>query len=179
MLACRGRDGILGRTEAAPAGPGLASNGRCRPGRAFGAVRQTSLHLRTARQKTCETRGLAVTAVEIAVIAQPVAALVALGRIAVVAWGAFAPLTPPTRSPRPAPTKPPGKPSGRTSYGPVRHPAGPACPSRGPSWRMHATDRASRVATLPIFHACRRHDPGGTVRCSLRSLPGRWQPSPK
>ena len=39
--------------------------------------------------------------------------------------------------------------------------------------------RASRVATIPLFHACRRHYPGGTGRCSFRSLPGRWQPSPK
>ena len=38
--------------------------------------------------------------------------------------------------------------------------------------------RASRVATIPIFHACRRHYPGGTGQCSFRSLPGRWQPSP-
>ena len=63
--------------------------------------------------------------------------------------------------------------------GPLRHPAGPACPSRGSGWRVHATDRASRVATPPLFHACRRHYPGGTGRCSFRSLPGRWQPSPK
>ena len=42
----------------------------------------------------------------------------------------------------------------------------------------HATGRASRVASIPLFHACRRHYPGGTGRCSRRSLPGRWQPSP-
>ena len=64
-------------------------------------------------------------------------------------------------------------------YGPLRHPAGPACPSRGPGWRVHATDGASRVAALPLFHACRRHYPGGTARCPFRSLPGRCQPSPK
>ena len=46
-------------------------------------------------------------------------------------------------------------------YGPIRHPAGPACPSRGSGCRVHDTDRASRVATLSIFHACRRHYPGG------------------
>ena len=46
-------------------------------------------------------------------------------------------------------------------YGPLRHPAGPACPSRGPGCRVHGTGRASRVATLSIFHACRRHYPGG------------------
>ena len=42
----------------------------------------------------------------------------------------------------------------------------------------HATGRASRVASIPLFHACRRHYPGGTGRCSRRSLPDRWQPSP-
>ena len=50
----------------------------------------------------------------------------------------------------------------------------PACPSRGSSWRVHATDRTSRVAALPLFHACRRHYLGGTGRCSFRSLSGRW-----
>ena len=62
--------------------------------------------------------------------------------------------------------------------GPLRHPAGPACPSRGAGWRVPATDRVSRVATVPLFHACRRHYPGGAGRCARRSLPGRWQPSP-
>ena len=38
--------------------------------------------------------------------------------------------------------------------------------------------RASRVATAPLFHACRRHYTGRTGRCPFRSLPGRWQPSP-
>ena len=42
----------------------------------------------------------------------------------------------------------------------------------------HATDRASRVATAPLFHAWRRHYPGGAGRCARRSLPGRYQPSP-
>ena len=40
------------------------------------------------------------------------------------------------------------------------------------------TDRASRVATASLFHACRRQYPGGADRCARRSLPGRWQPSP-
>ena len=43
---------------------------------------------------------------------------------------------------------------------------------------MHSTDRASRVATVPLFHACRRHYPGGAGRCERRPLPDRWQPSP-
>ena len=30
----------------------------------------------------------------------------------------------------------------------------------------------------PSCHACDRHYPGGTGRCSRRSLPDRWQPSP-
>ena len=62
--------------------------------------------------------------------------------------------------------------------GPLRHPAGPDCPSRGFGWRVRTTDRASRVATAPLFHACRRHYPGGAGRCARRPLPGRWQPSP-
>ena len=41
-----------------------------------------------------------------------------------------------------------------------------------------ATGRASRVATNPLFHTCHRQYPGGTGRCSRRSLPDRWQPSP-
>ena len=58
-------------------------------------------------------------------------------------------------------------------YGPLRHPAGPACPSRGPGRRVHGTARASRVATLSVFHACRRQYPGGNrpVRSSLSSQP--------
>ena len=42
----------------------------------------------------------------------------------------------------------------------------------------HATGGASRVASIPLFHACRRQYPGGTGRCPRRSLPGPWQPSP-
>ena len=42
----------------------------------------------------------------------------------------------------------------------------------------HATGRASRVASIPLFHACCRQYPGGNGRCSRRSLPDRWQPSP-
>ena len=59
------------------------------------------------------------------------------------------------------------------SYWPLRHPAGPACPSRGSGCRVHGTDSASRVATLSIFHACRRHYPGGNrpVLSSFSSQP--------
>ena len=42
----------------------------------------------------------------------------------------------------------------------------------------HVTGRASRVASIPLFHTCHRQYPGGTGRCSRRSLPDRWQPSP-
>lgn len=65
------------------------------------------------------------------------------------------------------------------SYGPVRHPDGPACPSRGSGWRVRATDRASRVATSSLFHACQRHYPGGSgsVLMSL-FFPDRRRPSP-
>ena len=35
------------------------------------------------------------------------------------------------------------------SYGPLRHPDGPACPSRDSGWFVHTTDRASRVAPIP------------------------------
>ena len=41
----------------------------------------------------------------------------------------------------------------------------------------HATARASRVASIPLFHACCRHYPGGTGRCLRRSLPDPCQPS--
>ena len=56
-------------------------------------------------------------------------------------------------------------------------PARPA-PHGVPVGACHATDRASRVATVPLFHACRRQYPGGVGRCARRSLPGRCQPSP-
>ena len=60
---------------------------------------------------------------------------------------------------------------------PPPRPARPA-PRGGPVRACHATDGASRVASIPLLHACRRHYPGGTGRCPRRSLPGRWQPSP-
>ena len=56
-------------------------------------------------------------------------------------------------------------------------PAQPA-PHGVPVGACHTTDRASRVAPIPLFHACRRQYPGGTSRCACRSLPGQWQPSP-
>ena len=63
----------------------------------------------------------------------------------------------------------------RTS--PPPRPAQP-CPHGVPVGACHTTDRASRVAPIPLFHACRRQYPGGTSRCACRSLPGQWQPSP-
>ena len=47
-----------------------------------------------------------------------------------------------------------------------------------PVGACHTTDRASRVATLSIFHACHSQCPGETDRCSRRSPPDRCQPSP-
>ena len=44
--------------------------------------------------------------------------------------------------------------------------------------RATPPDRASRVASIPLFHAYCRHYPGGICRCLRRSLPDRWQPSP-
>ena len=44
--------------------------------------------------------------------------------------------------------------------------------------RATPPDRASRVASTLLFHACCRHYPGGTCRCMCRSLPDRCQPSP-
>ena len=38
--------------------------------------------------------------------------------------------------------------------------------------------RASRVASILLFHACCRQYPGGTRRCLCRSLADGWQPSP-
>ena len=63
----------------------------------------------------------------------------------------------------------------RTS--PPPRPAQPA-PHGVPVGACHTTDRASRVAPIPLFHACRRQYPGGTSRCACRSLPGQCQPSP-
>ena len=58
-------------------------------------------------------------------------------------------------------------------YGPLRHPAGPACPSRGPGCRVHGTGRASRVALrLPSSMHAGATTPAETGRCPCRSLPG-------
>ncbi len=51
----------------------------------------------------------------------------------------------------------------------------PPCPARPvpcgiPVWRVHATDRASRVAAVSLLRTCHRPYPGGTDRCSHRSL---------
>ena len=50
----------------------------------------------------------------------------------------------------------------------IRHAVGSLSPAQLHYWR----------ATVPLFHACRRHYPGGASRCARRSLPSRWQPSP-
>ena len=86
-------------------------------------------------------------------------------------WSCPCPLSVPFPTQGPFPRRALPRVSGTT--GPIRHPAGPACPSRGPGCRMHDTGRASRVATLSIFHTCRRHYPGGNqpVVPSLFSRP--------
>ena len=64
-------------------------------------------------------------------------------------------------------------------YGPIRHPAGPACPSRGSGCRVHGTGGASRVATHSIFHTCRRHYPGGNrTGARVARFPASRRPSP-
>ena len=65
--------------------------------------------------------------------------------------------------------------SGTTGFSATPH--GPDRPSRGSGWPCHAPVGASRVASISLLHACPRHYPGGTGRCSRHSLPDRWQPS--
>ena len=50
-------------------------------------------------------------------------------------------------------------------------PPAQAAPRGFPVWRGRATDGASRVASVPLLHACCRHYPGGDDRCARRSLP--------
>ena len=80
--------------------------------------------------------------------------------------------------PRPRPLRSAGVTRPLRYYEPIRHPAGPSWPSRVPGGRVRPTGRASRVATASLLRACCRHYPGGTGRCSRRSLPDRWLPSP-
>ena len=66
---------------------------------------------------------------------------------------------------------------------PVLRASPPPCPARPDPHGLSvgayvATGRASRVASTPLFHACRRHYPGGAGRCLRRSLPDPYQPSP-
>ena len=51
------------------------------------------------------------------------------------------------------------------------------CPHGSSVGACRTTGRASRVALIPLFQACRRHYPGGAGRCRRRSLPGPCQPS--
>ena len=87
-------------------------------------------------------------------------------------------MAPPTRAPVGLQPTRSGRCPAHTTSPSVTLPARPA-PHEVPVGVCHTTDRASRVATIPLFHACRRQYPGGTGRCPRRSLPGRWQPSPK
>ena len=66
---------------------------------------------------------------------------------------------------------------------PVIRASPPPCPTRPDPHGLSvgsyvATGRVSRVASTPLFPACRRHYPGGAGRCWRRSLPDPWQPSP-
>ena len=57
---------------------------------------------------------------------------------------------------------------------PLRHPASPRPdPAGSPVPCVHTPDRASRVAAVPLFHACRRHYPGGTVGAPVARFPTR------
>ena len=84
-----------------------------------------------------------------------------------------------------SPSLPPEAPSLRRHYpastvvraSPPPWPARP-CPHGSSVGACHATGRASRVASIALFHTCCRHYPGGTGRCVRRSLPDRCQPSP-
>ena len=65
------------------------------------------------------------------------------------------------------------------SYGPLRHPDRPGLPLAGVRFARATPPTGLPVLRpSPLLHACRRHYPGGAGRCSRRSLPGRWQPSP-
>ena len=48
-------------------------------------------------------------------------------------------------------------------YGPLRHPTGLAWLKELPVGACHTTERASRVATSLVFHACQRQYPGEPV----------------
>src|SRR5664280_2636805 len=64
--------------------------------------------------------------------------------------------------------------------GPFRHPIAPGLAVAG--FRLVdalTTQRASRVASIFLLYACRRHYPGGIAKCIFRSLPLQYQPSPK
>jgi hypothetical protein len=55
----------------------------------------------------------------------------------------------------------------------------PGHPSRASGWTLPCPrHEASRVAAVFLFHACRRHYPGGSTGCVFRSLHQCRQPSP-
>ena len=64
-------------------------------------------------------------------------------------------------------------------YGPIRHPDGPACPSRGSGCRVHGTGGASRVAAPSIFPCVPaplpRRKPAGAL---VALFPASRRPSP-
>ena len=106
------------------------------------------------------------------------------------AWDAFRNLLPLTRGPGIATPRQPSSFRHRSSpkapfldrhypvssvrTEPLRHPDRARPGPRGiPVDACHTTGGVSRVASIPLLHACRRHYPGGTGRCvlSLASQP--------
>jgi len=84
----------------------------------------------------------------------------------------------PTRLSNQGPFPPPALPGFSGTTGLSATPTAQAGPHGFPVDACHATGGASRVATLSLLPTCHRHYPGGTGRCSRRSLPDRCQPSP-
>ena len=56
-------------------------------------------------------------------------------------------------------------------YEPLRHPAGPACPSRDSGWCVHTTDRASRVASIPSYMRAAANTPAEPAGASVARFP--------
>ena len=57
-------------------------------------------------------------------------------------------------------------------------PERPSLPLAGVRWARATPPTGLPMFPIPLLHACRRHYPGGTGRCSRRSLPDRCRPSP-
>ena len=64
------------------------------------------------------------------------------------------------------------------SYGPLRHPAGPACPSRGSGCRVHGTGRTSVLLRLPSSMHADATTPAETAGALVALFPAGRRPSP-